>query len=214
MPLETNALGFRYDRGAWLFRDLSLSLKDGERTALLGESGAGKSTLARLLAGHEKPSQGRVLLDGAPFPRGYAPVQLISQHPEKAVNPRFTMRDVLEECGCRDRTLLDALGIDRSWLPRYPRELSGGELQRFCVARALSGATRFLIADEASAMLDPVTQAQIWTVILSEARTRGMALLVITHDLPLARRLCENALSVEDLKKSAGIAASAAPFHT
>lgn len=97
---------------------------------------------------------------------------------------------MLEEGGRIQETLLASLGIERAWLERYPRELSGGELQRFCVARALMSNAAFLICDEISTMLDVITQAQIWRVVCSEAEKRNMGIVVITHNHQLARRLC------------------------
>ncbi|MHB9292772.1 peptide/nickel transport system ATP-binding protein [Hollandina sp. SP2] len=191
MRLEATNLGFRYGQGPWIFRNLNVCLESGTITALLGDSGTGKSTLAKLLGGYEKSLEGRVSLDGAAFgARGYRPVQLIFQHPEKAVNPRFKMRDILHEGFTVDETMCAGLGIEPAWLNRYPRELSGGELQRFCIARALGPKTRFIIADEISAMFDPITQAQIWAALIAETSRRSIGILVLTHDRPLAETLC------------------------
>ena len=82
------------------------------------------------------------------------------------------------------------LGIEEDWLGRYPGELSGGELQRFCIARALGAGTRFLIADEISTMLDLITQSQIWHFLLKEASAREIGLVVISHDRELLERVC------------------------
>lgn len=90
--------------------------------------------------------------------------------------------------------LLDRMGIERSWLTRWPAELSGGELQRFCIARALSLQTRFLICDEITTMLDVITQAQIWNVVLREAAKRNMGILAVTHNRNLAERISERLL--------------------
>ena len=87
------------------------------------------------------------------------------------------------------RELLEALGIEGAWLSRFPRELSGGELQRFCVARALLSGAPFLICDEISTMLDVITQAQIWNVVLAEAERRNMGLIAVTHNRRLAERI-------------------------
>ena len=89
-----------------------------------------------------------------------------------------------------EQRLLDALHIEPGWLTRYPSELSGGELQRFCLARALNPEVRFLLCDEISAMLDLVTQAQIWKFLLEEAQRRGLGMLVVSHDEALLEKVC------------------------
>ena len=105
---------------------------------------------------------------------------------------------MLEESGSLDSAVLASFGIEAQWLDRFPRELSGGELQRFCVARALMSGAPFLICDEISTMLDVITQAQIWNRILAEAEKRGMGLVAVTHNMALAKRVCT---SVFDLEK-------------
>ncbi|MUT67158.1 ABC transporter ATP-binding protein [Paenibacillus sp. NEAU-GSW1] len=194
MLLEGKGLGFRYDRrGVWLFRDRELSVSAGEIVGLAGPSGCGKTTLAKLLAGCAAPEEGEVRFDGKPLleVKGCSPVQLVFQHPERAVNPRWRMRQIVEEGGRPEPLLLDAMGIAEEWLDRRPSELSGGELQRFCIARALGGQTRMLIADEMTTMLDAVTQAQIWNTVLGVVRQRELGLLVISHERPLLHRLCD-----------------------
>ena len=175
MRLEANHVSFRYSgKSPWILEDLSLGVDSGERLGLFAPSGYGKSTLARLLAGYLTPQAGQILLDGKPLPqRGICPVQLICQHPEKAINPRWRLKQVLEESGTLRPDVLASFGIELAWLDRFPRELSGGELQRFCVARALMSGADFLICDEISTMLDVITQAQIWNKILEETGLAG-----------------------------------------
>ena len=193
MRLEARNVSFRYDRNQpWVLENVNLSVENGERLALFAPSGYGKSTLALLLAGYIAPTRGEILLDGRPLPRkGVCPVQLIYQHPEKAINPRWRLKRVLEESGRLRRDVLDAFGIEQAWLDRFPRELSGGELQRFCVARALMSGADFLICDEISTMLDVITQAQIWNVVLDEAQRQNMGLIAVTHNLHLAERIAD-----------------------
>jgi len=200
MRLEANNVSFRYDRHQpWVLRNRSLCVERGERLALFAPSGYGKSTLAMLLAGYLTPTEGEILLDGRPLPRkGVCPVQLIYQHPEKAINPRWRLKKVLEESGELDGAVLDAFGIERAWLNRFPRELSGGELQRFCVARALMSGADFLICDEISTMLDVITQAQIWNVVLREAERRNMGLIAVTHNRHLAQRICSRTIDLSE----------------
>ena len=201
MRLEAKNVSFRYlEHSPWILREISLSVEKGERVGLVGPSGYGKSTLLRLMGGYLKPASGEILLDGKPLPqKGVCPVQLIYQHPEKAINPRWKMKKVLEESGMFRREIMEALGIEEEWLSRYPRELSGGELQRFCVARSLFEGTQFLLADEMSTMLDVITQAQIWNLVLKEVEQRQLGLLMVTHNRALADRVCQRVveLSVE-----------------
>ncbi|WP_071460784.1 ABC transporter ATP-binding protein [Bacillus massilinigeriensis] len=194
MQLEAKKLSYRYGCYPWLFREVDFTLSPGEVVGLLGPSGSGKTTLCRILAGYVKPAEGRVLLGGKPITRkGYQPVQLVFQHPEKALNPRWRMRKVLKEAEVED-SILEALGIQSEWLSHFPGELSGGELQRFCVARALGKGTRFLIADEMTTMLDAITQAQIWNAVLNAQKQREMGIVVVSHEEKLVARLCDRVM--------------------
>lgn len=191
MQLEAEDVGFCYDSNDWAIRHVNVTIKAGEVVGLLGPSGCGKTTLGRLLAGYEQPSEGKILLNRLSLPKsGLHPVQLVFQHPEKAINPKWRMKNILTESGHIDEELVKQIGIKTEWLNRWPNELSGGELQRFCVARALGTNAQFLIADEMTTMLDTITQAQIWEVVLDVAQKRNMGLLVISHEEPLLKRIC------------------------
>lgn len=191
MALEAKNVYFKYERKQpWILEDRSLKVEKGERLAIFAPSGYGKTTLAMMLAGYLEPTKGEILLDGKPLPKnGVCPVQLIYQHPEKAINPRWRLKRVLEESGELHEDVLAAFGIENAWLDRFPRELSGGELQRFCVARALMSGADYLICDEISTMLDVITQAQIWNVVLEEAEKRNMGIIAVTHNKHLAERI-------------------------
>ncbi|MBD2867298.1 ABC transporter ATP-binding protein [Paenibacillus arenilitoris] len=192
MKLEANHIYFKYGGSAeWLLEDISLDIRAGEVVGLIGTSGRGKSTLGKILAGQIGGYKGDVLLGGKPVPKGiYSPVQLIYQHPELAVNPRWKLGKTLAEAGEYDDGLRRELGVKTHFLDRYPNELSGGELQRICVMRALRPETRFLIADEISTMLDVITQSQIWHVVLDYAKQYGIGILAITHNEHLAGAIC------------------------
>ena len=192
MTLEAKNIWFTYPCGRSVLHDFSLRVESGERVGIFAPSGRGKTTLCKLLAGYERPQAGQVLLDGKPLAdyRGYCPVQLIWQHPEQVVDPRIPLGRTLREAGEPDERITRALGIQPEWLSRYPAELSGGELQRFCIARALGPATRFVLADELSAMLDLVTQAQLWNFLVEETARRGMGLVAVSHSAPLLDRVC------------------------
>jgi len=202
--LEARNLSYGYRKSSPVFESVNLSIAAGERIALVGPSGCGKSTLSQILAGYLRPDSGEVLIDGqavnpTTFSGKVYPVQLIYQHPEKAVNPRWKLGRTLEEAWSPPPELLDRMGIKTQWLARYPAELSGGELQRFCIARALAPQTRFLIADEMSTMLDVITQAQVWEVILDEVKQRKLGLLTITHSIELAEKVSTSIVLFEDL---------------
>lgn len=193
MSLEAKNLSFRYRRGQPpVLQAVNLTVHPGERVGLRGPSGRGKTTLCKLLAGYERPGNGQVLLDGRPLAgfRGCCPVQLIGQHPETAIDPLLRLGDTLYEAGPVEEEVLEALHIAPAWLDRYPTELSGGELQRFCIARALRPETRFLLCDEITAMLDLVTQAQIWEFLLDVASRRNLGLLIVSHQSLLLEKLC------------------------
>ncbi len=188
--LEACSVSFAYPQGPPILEDVSLAVASQQRLYVQAPSGTGKTTLCRLLAGFQRPSSGEVLVEGKPLPlRGLCPVQLIGQHPEHALDPRMRMKDSLLEAGALDEGLLERLGIQRRWLSRFPHELSGGELQRFCIVRALMANPRYLIADEISTMLDAVTQARIWHVLLEEVHQRNLGLVFTTHSTALADRL-------------------------
>lgn len=199
MKLEGKQLTFRYrkDRKPVL-EGVDITVESGQRLGLAGPSGRGKTTLCRLLAGYETPTAGEVLLEGKPLSawKGACPVQLVWQNPETAVDPRMRMDRVLSEGGPVSPELMEGLGIRREWLSRWPGELSGGELQRFCLARALGPATRILLCDEMSAMLDYITQAQLWQVVLDQAKRRNLGLLVVSHSAQLLRQVCTRTIAL------------------
>lgn len=197
MKLEARALSFRYDNGnRQILNNLSMTLTSTDRLGLIAPSGFGKTTFCKILAGYEKPDSGEVLLDGKPLSdwKGYCPVQMIWQHPELSVNPRWKMGEVLKEGDQVEQRIMDGLGIEPDWLNRYPLELSGGELQRFCIARALGQRTRFLLADEISTMLDLITQSQLWNFLLEEVKNREIGLLAVSHSDALLERICTKML--------------------
>ncbi|SDY10065.1 ABC transporter ATP-binding protein [Salimicrobium album] len=197
--LTVRGLKYQYTNGPSLFEDFDLSVSPGEVVGLSGCSGSGKTTVAQIIAGYLKPHAGTVEIDGKDLSLSVAsPVQLIWQHPEKAVNPRWRMRQVLAESGALDSELLEGLGIKNEWLDRYPSELSGGELQRFCLARALGADTEYLIADEITTMLDAITQAQIWEAVLRLTKRRNIGLLAISHDYCLLQQVSDRIINFEE----------------
>lgn len=201
--LQAKGICFGYG-GKQVLRDFNLTIEPGERVALRAPSGTGKTTLCRILAGYLQPASGTVLADGMPLPRsGASPVQLVAQHPERMMDPAIPIRRSLAEAttepedaqalasweekgdgiegGSMVPRLLESLGVQREWLERFPVELSGGELQRCCIARALMARPRYLICDEISTMLDAATQACLWRFLVDHAQINGVGMVLVTH---------------------------------
>jgi ABC-type dipeptide/oligopeptide/nickel transport system ATPase subunit len=198
--LNAQGISYRYSTRDWLMEKLSISINAGEIVGLFGYSGSGKTTLAKIMAGYLQPYEGLVTIDGNSMPtRGVHPVQLVWQHPEKVVNPRWRLEDTLKEGGEIDGGILEALEIKKEWLRRWPSELSGGELQRICLARALGPNTRYIIADEMTTMLDALTQAQIWHTVLQIAEQRQIGVLSISHDLHLLQRISNRVINFNEI---------------
>lgn len=201
MSLKAEHISFRYHNGnRSILNDFQIELLPTDRTGIIAPSGFGKTTCCKILAGYEAPASGEVLIDGVPLPniKGYCPVQMIWQHPELAVNPRLRMKDILKEGGAVEPQMLKRLGIREEWLNRFPTELSGGELQRFCIARALGKDTKYLLADEISTMLDLVTQSEIWNFLLEEVERRNIGLLVVSHSESLLQRVCTKVITLSE----------------
>ena len=119
---------------------------------------------------------------------------MIWQHPETVLAPLLPLEVSLKEAGPVEERLLEELHIQPQWLRRYPQELSGGELQRFSIARALGQRTEILLADEITAMLDLITQRQIWSALLKETQSRGISLVAVSHSQELLEKICSRIL--------------------
>ena len=199
MELKAENISFRYQKKTpWVLKDFNFRVASGERIGVLAPSGYGKSTLGKLLSGYYPPTIGEVLLEGKALePKGYCPVQMIHQHPQLAVNPRWNIKRILQEAYIPEDRLLERMGIEEGWLNRFPGELSGGELQRICIARALAPETKFLICDEITTMLDVITQAQIWQLLLEIAKERQLGMVIITHNPELARKVCTDVVQLK-----------------
>ncbi|WP_436775856.1 oligopeptide/dipeptide ABC transporter ATP-binding protein [Yinghuangia sp. YIM S09857] len=190
---------------------VSLAVHASETVALIGESGSGKSTFGRAMLHLETPYAGSVRFDGADVTGATGDRlrelrrsrQMVFQNPYAAINRRRLIRDVIAEPlryhqvgGLRERTervadLAELVGLSAAHLTRYPHELSGGQLQRVVIARALALEPRFLVADEPTASLDVSVGAQIVNLFADMRDRFGLALLYISHDLPTVAHLAD-----------------------
>ncbi len=192
MQFKAENLGFGYKKDEWIFRNKDFEINSNEVVGISGYSGCGKTTFGKVLSGYCPHYEGMILLDSEPcVVMGYNPIQMIFQHPEKSVNPRWKMKRILEEAYKPDKEMLEMLGIEDEWMDRWPIELSGGELQRFCVARALSDKTKFIVADEMTTMLDGITQDKIWQSLIEITQKKKIGLIVISHEKTLLHKLCD-----------------------
>ncbi len=200
--------------GPRVLSGVSLGIAPGETLGLLGRSGCGKSSLARLLTGLETPLEGSVCFQGTPLSSLDKPgrlafrrqVQMVFQDPQGAVNPRLRVGDIIEEPlihltglsfdqrAPRTLELLDAVDLPRRFARRYPFELSGGQLQRVCIARALAPGPSLIVLDEAVSNLDLHLQIQMLELFARLRREHGVAFLFVTHDLRLVERFCSRVL--------------------
>ncbi|MFC9894632.1 ABC transporter ATP-binding protein [Nocardia sp. NPDC127579] len=182
-------------RGADVLTGIDFTVPPGAVVGLRGESGSGKTTLVRVLAGLLHPASGTVTVDGAALPKRGADIAVVFQSPRAATNPRFTLRRIIGEPAAirGDRPDLEALaattGLTPDLLDRRPHEVSDGQLQRACLARALAQNPRYLLCDEATAMLDAATTAAVMHVIRSRADT-GTGVLLVSHDEDLLGATC------------------------
>jgi dipeptide transport system ATP-binding protein len=193
----------------------SFHIVENEFVALVGESGSGKSTMAKMLVGLERPSAGRILLNGedltAPSARTRArratSVQMVFQDPQSALNPRRRLARIVTqamEAGSRHaswderlertRVLLAEVGLPADFATRLPGQLSGGQRQRVNIARALCNIPKLLIADEIVSGLDVSIQAQLLNLLARLRAELGFAMLFISHDLSVVRHLCSRVL--------------------
>jgi oligopeptide/dipeptide ABC transporter ATP-binding protein len=191
--------------------EVSLSLERGEAVALVGESGSGKTTLGRMLLGLLPPTAGRVRFDGIDLAIAGAAqrrqlrrrMQIAFQDPQSSLDPRRTVGAQIADGlaihaivppparRARVSELLAQVGLNSVHADRYPHEFSGGQRQRIGIARALATEPEFLLADEPVSSLDVSVQAQVLDLLVDLRRRLGLALLFISHDLAVARSLCE-----------------------
>ena len=188
--------------------DVSLSIRRGETLGLVGESGCGKSTLGRLIAGITSPDRGVIALESeAVRTRGRKAttrIQTVFQDPFASLDPRMRVGDTITEgplahglvskgegAKAFARRWLETVGLDPSYVDRFPHQFSGGQRQRVAIARALAMNPDVLVCDEPVASLDVSIQAQIINLFLDLRHRLGLTMLFISHDLGVVRHLCD-----------------------
>ncbi|WP_432938347.1 ATP-binding cassette domain-containing protein [Kribbella sp. CA-253562] len=189
-------------------RGVSLEVQPGERFGIVGESGCGKSTLLRIIAALDRPTSGRVVVDGTDITR--LPerrlrflrenLQLVFQDPMSSLDPRMRVRDIIAEplvvqghpaSGARVRELLDAVGLSADAGDRYPHQFSGGQRQRISIARALAPNPKILVADEPVSALDVSVRAQVLNLISDLVDELELTLVFVSHDLSVVKHVCD-----------------------
>ena len=201
--LKVENLSFSYDGKNEILKNVRLEVKPGEVLGLMAPSGFGKSTLGKLMAGYIKAPKGTVTVDGLDINdlRGVLPVQMVHQAPEKNVNIRWKVEKILNEGWEVDSDVKEKFGIENSFLNKFPTELSGGELQRICIARVLSKDTKYLIADEVTTMLDSISQAQICHLLIHFAKKHGLGILFISHNKALVEKVADRVVDLTEINK-------------
>lgn len=205
---------FGYTRQQVLF-DVSLAVKEGTCLGILGESGSGKSTMGRVLCGLLKPDSGEAVLDGVSVYASRAgrrnlqnKLSIVFQDYTTSANPRFRIRDIIGEgLTVQERRegkkldrkaetsrLLELVGLPADFADRFPHELSGGQLQRVCIARAVACKPEIILFDEAISSLDAHTQVQVMDLLRELKDRLGLTYIFITHDLTSITYLCDDVL--------------------
>lgn len=195
-----------------VLQNISFSIRAGECVGLVGESGSGKSTLGRLILGLEKTDAGTIRMENkeitAWIKENKGQMSVVFQDYTSSANPYYKVSDIISELlrafgtheGIQERveSLLEKVGLPMSVANRYPHELSGGELQRVCIARAISVNPKFLVLDEAISSLDVSTQSQIMELLYRLKESDKMTILFIAHDLQAVSHLCDRILFMEN----------------
>ena len=209
--LEGKHINKTYARGKSSVKaliDVDFTLGDGEILGIVGESGSGKSTLLKQISGLETPDSGEILLSGRPLgkkrsPEDFRTIQMIFQDAVGSFHPRRKIRASIREsvhnlCGRSAEPDLEGLcalvGLDPTLAERYPRNLSGGQCQRFAIARAVAVEPKILLCDEVTSALDVSSQAQVLKLLADVVREKHMSAIFVSHDLAVVSCICDRVM--------------------
>lgn len=204
-------------------KDVTISLKKGECLGIIGESGSGKSTFGKVLIGLLTPDKGDVTVNGISLygksskdekRKIKQAVSVVFQDYTSSTNPRFRIKDIIGESlrviekrenikidrKKRTEELLELVGLNKNFIDRYPHELSGGQLQRVCIARAVAINPEIILLDEAISSLDASTQTQVMDLLKNLQKEFGFSYIFITHDLPSVTYMCDRVIFFYDGK--------------
>ncbi len=187
--LKIQNLNFWFDKQKPIFKNFSLNVNRGEIVGIIGQSGSGKSTLLELIAKNLKPKSGSLQC---------AKISFIYQDPYSSFHPSYTVEnqilDVAVDKNLDFSLLKNSLNLEPELIKRYPHELSGGQLQRFSIFRALSMKPSLLLADEPTSALDNVSQLEVMKLLV--ALKDEFATLIVTHDQNLAKWACDFTIDI------------------
>ena len=206
--LEIKNLNINYKNSIKAVKDVNFTLEDNQIISIVGESGSGKSTLSRLILGLEKPNEGSITIEGKSvkswIKENPGKMTVVFQDYTSSANPKFTVKQVIAEPLVALRQtenldnvvveLLEKVGLSANLIHRYPHELSGGQLQRVCIARAIATKPKILVLDEAISALDVSIQAQVLDLLKDLKKELDMTYLFIAHDLQAVANLCDEVL--------------------
>jgi len=209
--LKVEDVSASYTGTEMVLKNIDLKIRRGRTVALVGESGSGKSTLARVVTGLLPPLKGQVFYEGKQLPpalrsrdrESLRAMQMIYQMPDTALNPRQKVRKIIgrplafyfgmkgKERENRVLELLDMIELSSNYIERYPGELSGGEKQRICIARALAAKPNLIICDEVTSALDQLVAEEILKLMQELQNELGVSYLFITHDLATVKAISD-----------------------
>jgi peptide/nickel transport system ATP-binding protein len=210
--LDINGISAGYNGSDLVLSDINLTIPKGQTVALVGESGSGKSSLARVIAGLLPQRQGSISFKNVKLPKALKNrsredlrrLQMIYQMPDTALNPKQTLRKIIgrplqfyfqmkkERREERILELLDQIELPADYIDRYPTELSGGEKQRVCIARALAAEPELIICDEVTSALDQLVAEDILKLLLRLQQKLNISYLFITHDLATVKAIADD----------------------